>query len=258
MANSTGAGHSELDPGATNKNGTTERKCVVEINKTFRKNNGNWVDVTDYRKSGVNDNLWYITNLTNKAGNSNDWTLSHHMNAFNGKATGVEVWYYAGDSVAKKKAEAVSAAISKELGLPNRGAKATTSLYVVANTYPHCLLIEWCFVDNNKDLEAWNKNKGKAMDAAMKVLGMKPAGTATAAKPKEIIYQTATGWYEALKDDVFYTEVSLKNKTKWKIKKGQIVNVKKVEKTGKYSRMKLNVDGANIYATLRDDFWKKV
>lgn len=201
MADTTGAGHggkNNFDVGAVG-NGTTEHKEVVEINNYFRKTNPNWVDVSDRSATTVIGNLQNIVNNTNRVGNANERTLSHHMNAFNGKATGVEVWYYAGDELMRRKATELSAAIAKALGLVDRGAKATTSLYVVSNTLPHCLLIEWCFVDNPNDMKAWRANKFKAMDAAMKVLGMKVgSGTPTtppAPKPQRTRHIVVTGWY---------------------------------------------------------------
>lgn len=199
MTDSSGAGHggagapkNPMDPGAVGS-GTTEHKEVYWVNQQFIAT-GKLKDVTDYKAGNVNQNLVNIVANTNAVSKGSELTFSHHMNAFNGKATGVEVWYYLGDAKGKRLAEQLSAAISKALGLPNRGAKATTSLYVVSYTNATCLLIEWCFVDNRSDIASWNKNKVKAVNAALKVIGY---GAPTPAKAE---YWDQKGWYEVTED----------------------------------------------------------
>ena len=186
MADTTGPGHggkNNFDMGAGG-GGRWERTEVVKINAYFRKWNPGWLDVGDVLGTNVNQNLINIVNNTNRVGSSWERTLSHHLNAFNGKATGVEVWYYAGDEEMRKVAAQISASIAKDLGIVDRGAKATTSLYVVANTNPHCLLIEWYFVDNPNDRAAWDRNSTKAMINVMKILRMKtPTEGGTPVKP---------------------------------------------------------------------------
>lgn len=175
MSDSTGAGHggkNNFDMGAGG-GGRWERTEVVKINNYFRKHNPNWVDVGDTVATSVMQNLINIVNNTNRVGASWERTLSHHLNAFNGKATGAEVWYYAGDEQMRKVAAQISAKIASVLGIVDRGAKATTSLYVVSNTTPHCLLIEWYFVDNPNDRAAWDRNGTKAMNEVMSILKMK-------------------------------------------------------------------------------------
>lgn len=190
MTDTTGAGHggkNNFDMGAGG-GGRWEHTEVVKINNYFRKYNPGWIDVGDTVATNVMQNLINIVANTNRVGKSWERTLSHHLNAFNGKATGTEVWYYAGDEIMRKVAEKLSATIAKTLGIVDRGAKATTSLYVVANTNPYCLLIEWYFVDNPNDRIAWDKNGTKAMNAAMKVLNMKTpsenTGGGTVVKPR--------------------------------------------------------------------------
>ena len=261
MTDTTGAGHggkNEFDAGAVG-NGTTERKEVLAINRDLIKANPGWKDVSDYSGGSINANLYNIVNNTNKVGKSSERTFSHHMNAFNGKATGVEVWYYAGDSIGRSMAEKASAAISKALGLQNRGAKATTDLYVVANTIPHCILVEWCFVDNPNDIAAWRKNRTAAINAF--AASQRMNGISAPSKPASsgVIYQDKSGWYEALRDDVLYLDPELTQKSGWKIKKGQTISVGPIVKVGgKYTRAAINLYGRNHYCTLRNDFWKKL
>lgn len=254
----TGRGHggrNGFDQGATGS-GTTEYKEVSAINDYFRKFNPNWADVSDFSATNVNQNLINIVNNTNAKGKSSERTLSHHMNAFNGKATGVEVWYYAGDSLMAKKAAELSAAISKALGLVNRGAKATTSLYVVSNTYPHCLLIEWCFVDNRNDIAAWNKNKVAAMNAALKVLGMKTGssnnsgGGTTVSKPQEKNYYQSGHYFEALQDLKTYNKAYSKVDKTWMFKKGTKFAVRKIVKMPNGATHAQVAGLGNTYVTL--------
>lgn len=187
-----GAPSRPMNPGAVGS-GTTEYKEVSWINDQFLATKKP-KDASDYKAGSVNQNLVNIVYNTNAISKGSELTFSHHMNAFNGKATGVEVWYYLGDPKGKALAEKLSAAISKALGLPNRGAKATVDLYVVAYTNATCLLIEWCFVDNASDMRAYNKNKVAAVNAALNVIGY---GAPTPAKAE---YWDQKGWYEVTED----------------------------------------------------------
>uniref|UniRef100_UPI0026483337 N-acetylmuramoyl-L-alanine amidase n=1 Tax=Enterococcus spodopteracolus TaxID=3034501 RepID=UPI0026483337 len=125
----------------------------------------------------VNQNLQNQVNAMNSAGNG--WAITNHLNAFNGQATGAEVWYWAGSEEARKKAAEVSAAIAKALGIVDRGAKATTSLFVHRNTNPgvNVLLIEWCFIDNANDMRRLDQNMDQAIRAVMNVLGYNTSGS---------------------------------------------------------------------------------
>jgi len=177
MANTTHGGHGgagaremrPMDPGAVGS-GTTEYKEAAWINNQFIQAT-KWANTSDYIGRTVNENLYNIAQNINRVANSSNINISHHFNAFNGKATGVEVWYFLGDEKGRQIATKLSAEISKALGLPNRGAKATTSLYVIRNTNGTSILIEWAFIDNPNDMKQWNSKKHQAVNAALKVLG---------------------------------------------------------------------------------------
>lgn len=79
--------------------------------------------------------------------------LAVHFNA--GGGHGSECWYYAGNKAMQTEAERLSAACSGALGLPDRGAKPTQSLYVLNHTDMPALLLEVCFVDTLSDCQAW-------------------------------------------------------------------------------------------------------
>ena len=130
------------------------------------------VDTTDNKGANVNDNLYYISRNINNA--PDGIALSHHLNAFNGQATGVEVLY--GSSAQKPLASKLSATIAKALGIADRGAKDGSWLAIARNTKEnkHVLLIEWCFIDNPSDLAKLDKNMDKAIEAVAKIFGYKP------------------------------------------------------------------------------------
>ena len=267
MADSTHAGHggkNNFDMGAGG-GGRWERTEVLKIQAHFRAWNPNWLEVGDTLATNVNQNLINIVNNTNRVSNSRERTLSHHLNAFNGKATGAEVWYYAGDEVMRQKAARISSIIAKTLGIPDRGPKATTSLYVVSYTNAHCLLIEWYFVDNPNDRAAWDRNGTAAMNAVMKELGMKTPNTGGEKPVTSADYNTINGkkyWkkkghYTALRDDVMYSDPSLSKKTGNIIKAGTRYNILEFAITGSgYVRAKMVINGYTYYFTMREDFWK--
>ena len=122
---------------------------------------------------------WYVTDCSNDAysvngelaeecrianGSGADLFIAVHFNA--GGGTGTEVWHYPGSS-AESYAESVSAELASALGLRNRGAKATTGLYVLNRTTMPAILIEVCFVDTEQDADAWHATSWEALCGAV-------------------------------------------------------------------------------------------
>ena len=150
-------GHNSIVPGTSYYlNEVTEDRKVKNKVISLLKSLGNTVyDCTDDAGRTQGQNL---ANIVAKCNAHNvDLDISIHLNA--GGGTGVEVYYYSGDSVGAAKAAAVSAAISGALGIRDRGAKPTTGLYVLSNTSATAILVECCFVDNTTDKNAWNVDK---------------------------------------------------------------------------------------------------
>lgn len=150
-------GHNSLAPGAgkylneLNEDRVVKNR-VIELLRTA----GHIVyDCTDDVGRTASQNLANIVAKCNS--HRVDLDISIHLNA--GGGTGTEVWYYSGSSVGASKASTVSAAVASALGLRNRGAKASTGLYVLRNTISPAILIECCFVDNMTDKNAWNVEK---------------------------------------------------------------------------------------------------
>ncbi len=82
-----------------------------------------------------------------------DVFLAVHFNA--GRGTGTECWYYTSNDTGHELARAMSANVAGALGLRDRGAKATTSFYVLRRTNMPAVLLETCFVDAYADAQAW-------------------------------------------------------------------------------------------------------
>lgn len=102
---------------------------------------------------------------------------------------GVEVWYYKGSATGQKIAAAVSKNLASLLGIPNRGAKATTSLYVLRKTNMPAFLVEVCFVDSQGDTNAYGGVSTASIAAAIangieSVIG--------GGKPSQTVEQPAT------------------------------------------------------------------
>lgn len=168
----THAGHGGLDnfdPGAVN-GAKQESKIARNINHLILTKTGA-VDTTDNLATTVPQNLANIVNSTNRVASLNDWSISNHLNAASPSATGVEVFYFGSDPVAKAKAEQVSAAIASALGLVNRGAKDGSGLYVIRNTASRMLLIEWGFISNDNDVKAIETKAEQAVNAMLNCFG---------------------------------------------------------------------------------------
>lgn len=160
-------GHNAIVPGASGC-GLKEHEVAQKIHDKFRAVT-KAVDATDNVGKTANDNLYNIVRKMNAVGKS--FHVSHHLNAFNGTANGFEVWYYAGNEEARKLAQAICDAVCSVTGWVNRGAKATTSLYVIRASTGAAVLIEWGFVDSQKDMDIMAKKMDTAVNAALEVFG---------------------------------------------------------------------------------------
>ena len=201
---STGAAHGGLktnnkwrDSGAS-ANGRNEADVSRVINAKLIALTGA-KDTTDNLGTSVDDNLYRIAKNINS--HADGVALSHHLNAFNGKATGVEVLY--GSTAQKPLASKISATIAKALGIVDRGAKDGSWLAIARNTSQNkkVLLIEWCFIDNPSDMAKLDKNMDKAIEAVAKIFGYSPSADKpkpSAPKPSKPKLLSAT----AIRDEV--------------------------------------------------------
>lgn len=160
-------GHNTRTPGAAG-NGLREHEVAQTIHEKFIKVT-KAVDCTDDAGTTANANLVNIVAKMNRVGIS--FHVSHHLNAFNGQANGFEVWYFAGNETARKLAQAICDEVCKATGWVNRGAKATTSLYVIRASVGTAMLIEWGFIDSKRDMDILSEKMDDAVNAALKAMG---------------------------------------------------------------------------------------
>lgn len=77
----------------------------------------------------------------------------HHNSCSDPQVGGVEAYYYLTNSNGKKLAQMIASYISTSTGLKNRGARPTSSLYVITNTKATAVLVECGFMSNPEELK---------------------------------------------------------------------------------------------------------
>lgn len=149
-------GHNKKVPGASGylDEVTEDRKVKDAVIKYLRAAGHTAYDCTDDAGTTQSKNL---ANIVAKCNAHSGITLdiSIHLNA--GGGTGCEVYYTS--SKGKTYAGKVSAAVAKALGIKDRGAKESDTLYVLNHTKSPAILVECCFVDNKTDQSKWNVDK---------------------------------------------------------------------------------------------------
>ena len=162
-------GHSAKSPGA-GANGyeehTQARQCSKAFVKAMKQRGHYVVDTTSDAANKTAVLQEQVAKANRIGGGSKQLDLSWHLNA--GGGSGVEVLYY-GESTKKLAAE-VSEAISKALGVKNRGAKQRQDLYFLKHTKAHSILIEACFIDSLIDMQKLSKKRSAVAEAVADVL----------------------------------------------------------------------------------------
>ena len=145
-------GHSALARGASGylDEYDCDRAFVAHLIDAFDAQGWGVTDCSN-EESDVSAELREECRIANASGA--DLFIAVHFNA--GGGSGTEVWHYPGSS-AEGYARDVSRELAAALGLPNRGAKSTTGLYVLNHTSMPAILIEVCFVDTEADADAWH------------------------------------------------------------------------------------------------------
>lgn len=179
------AGHNSIVPGASKylDEVTENRKVKNKVIQLLKAAGHTVYDCTDDSGRTVGANLANIVAKCNK--HTVDLDISIHLNA--GGGTGAEVFYYTGSAAGKTKAAAVSQKVAAALGIRNRGAKASSGLYVLRNTKATAILVECCFVDSKTDQGKWDVDKcakaiveavtGKAVSGSLGSGSSKPAAS---------------------------------------------------------------------------------
>jgi N-acetylmuramoyl-L-alanine amidase len=124
------AGHGGSDPGAIAQCGLEEKKVTLKIAKQLRRllvRQGARVRMTrnDDRRLREESRIAFVS------GGGLDLIVSIHCDAFEGSphCTGITTYYHAGSRRGSELAEALQQRLPGATGLPNRGARADTSLY---------------------------------------------------------------------------------------------------------------------------------
>lgn len=161
-------GHSKKAPGASSyiNEYRQDRKVNKYLLAELRKRGHTAVDCSN-EEATASDELARECSRANNSGA--DYFVATHFNAASKtkEPRGVEVWYYDGSAVGKKMATAIAKKLSATLGLPNRGAKPTRSLYVLKHTDMPAVLVEVCFVDSRADNAAYRKAGAKKVATAI-------------------------------------------------------------------------------------------
>lgn len=148
-------GHNKKVPGASEylDEVTEDRKVKDAVIKYLKAAGHTVYDCTDDAGTTQPKNLANIVAKCNA--HTVDLDISIHLNA--GGGTGSEVYYTS--SKGKSYAGKVSAAVASALGIKDRGAKESDTLYVLNHTTAPAILVECCFVDNKTDQSKWDVDK---------------------------------------------------------------------------------------------------
>lgn len=175
MANTTytvftsNAGHSAKSPGA-GANGFKEheqaRLCNDAFIKVMKAHGHNVINTTSDAANKIAVLQEQVAKANRVGGSKNQLDISFHLNS--GGGSGVEVLYYSDD--VKPIAASISSAISKELGVKDRGIKQRKDLYFLKHTKANAILVEVCFVDSLIDMQKLLKKRNKVMTAVAEAL----------------------------------------------------------------------------------------
>lgn len=152
------------------------------------------VDCTN-EAATVNGELYAEVSKANES--DADYFLAVHFNA--GGGTGTECWYYSGNEAGYELADTMSSNVAGALGLRNRGAKSTTSLYVIRRTNMPAVLLEVCFVDTYQDAKAWWDTPWEPLiDAVVKAFdGVSTGGAVEQSFPESYVLEIDGYWGSA-------------------------------------------------------------
>ena len=155
MRISVNAGHSHKVPGAQGLiSETKEARRVKDALIAELRARGH--EVTD-GTSELGEQFAIIREQVAKAKQAGaELAVSIHFNSFSKPATGSEVLYWWTASSTKPMAQQISRNLSQLMGIPNRGAK-TSRVNFLRNTPMKALLVEVCFVQDKRDVDAYRR-----------------------------------------------------------------------------------------------------
>lgn len=141
--------------------------------------------------------------LANKSGAGLFVAIHFNAASVTGGTRGTEVWHYSTSGTGKSYASKASSKLASALGLPDRGAKGSTGLYVLKHTTMPAILVEVCFVDAKGDVDAYKKlgPSGVASAIADAICGgssakpSKPSSSSKPSKPSSGSKVEVDGWW---------------------------------------------------------------
>ncbi|MGN0034773.1 MAG: N-acetylmuramoyl-L-alanine amidase [Coriobacteriales bacterium] len=182
-------GHSRLTPGAGGYLDEVDcDRAVKDALISELRARGHEVSDSTSDASGQGRILREQAEMANSAGA--ELAVSIHLNS--GGGTGTEVWYYGGSGEGERYASAISSRLASALGIPDRGAKASTGLYWLRKTRMTAVLVEVCFVDSEADRDAWGRTPVSSMAAAI-ADGIVGGGTSAVASGGTAVHQSSGG-----------------------------------------------------------------
>ncbi len=152
------AGHNENVVGAHGygEEENEAREVVKDVIHFVKKAGWEAINATDDKGT---TQLAILRNAVAKHNAHSDATcdVQIHFNSFNKKARGVEVFVASSARKADRdRAVEIGNALSKRLGIPNRGIKNGDRLYFCTNT-KYGILVEIAFIDNKQDWDAYTR-----------------------------------------------------------------------------------------------------
>lgn len=147
-------GHTRRAPGASGYlDELTEDRLVKDALVAELRARGHEVSDSTTDEATVMDDLREQCRLANASGA--ELAVSVHLNS--GGGTGPECWAWAGNAEAAGLSQRVADSVAAALGLPSRGAKTNQLFYWLRHTEMPAILVECCFVDSERDAEAWRR-----------------------------------------------------------------------------------------------------